>query len=148
MAIENSEKKIQLRVITPTETKVDQKVDMVVMRCNTGDMGVLPGHESYMCVLADGILRLLNRRSERRLAVFGGIAEIQDDVLTILTEEAHWPEDIDLDRAREAKEHLERKIQEKVDDLELLNDQVQLRRTFLKLDVHSFPVPGEFDEEV
>ena len=147
MAIEKSEKKIQLRVITPTQTKIDEEVDMVIMRCITGDMGVLPEHESYLCALTDGVLRLINRRRERRLAVFGGIAEISNDVLTVLTDEAHWPEEIDLDRVNEMREHLEQKVLEKADDQELLRDQAQLNRTLLKLDVAVFRSQSDFDDE-
>jgi len=142
-----AEKKIHLRVITPTQTKVDQTVDMVVMRATSGDLGVLPDHEPYLCALSDGVLRLLNGRRERRLAVFGGIAEIGGDAVTILTEEAHWPGDIDQDRAKETREHLERQIQEKTDNLEILRDQILLRRALVKLDVSSFRLDSELEDE-
>ena len=144
---DKSVKKVHLRVLTPTATKVDEAVDMVIMRCIGGDMGVLPGHETYVCVLDDGILRVLNRGRERRLAVFGGVAEVRDDVVTVLTEEAHWPGEIEKDRAEETREHLRRKIQEKTDDGELFRDQLLLRRTLLKIDLSDFPVDSEIDED-
>ena len=140
-------KVVHLRVLTPTATKVDEEVDMVIMRCINGDMGVLPGHETYMTVLDDGILRILNGRRERRLAVFGGVAEIRDDVVIVLTEEAHWPDEIDKDRAREARDHLQQRIQEKADDIELLRDQVLLRRALMKIEISDFPVDSEIDED-
>ena len=148
MAVENkSEKKVHLRILTPTATKVDEEVDTVIMRCLNGDMGVLPGHETYICILADGVLRMIDRRRERRIAVFGGVVEIKDDVVTVLTEEAHWPGDIDRDRAEEAKEHLQRRIQEKTDDQELLRDEVLLRRALMKIEVSGFTADNEPDEE-
>ena len=144
---EKSVKKVHLRILTPSATKVDEEVDMVIMRCTSGDMGVLPGHETYLCVLADGILRMLNRRRERRIAVFGGVVEVKDDVVTVLTEEAHWPGDIDRDRAQAAREELQRKIQEKTDDLELFHDELLLRRTLLKIELSDFPLDSEIDED-
>jgi F0F1-type ATP synthase epsilon subunit len=36
--------KFHLRVIIPTETKVDEQVEIVIMRTISGDMVVLPGH--------------------------------------------------------------------------------------------------------
>ena len=147
MAKSKSDLKLRLRVITPTETKVDEEVDMVVMRCIDGAMGILPRHEAHLCVLDVGALRVLNRRRERRLAVFGGIAEVQDNVVTILTDEAHWPGDIDRNRAEEAREHLARKIQERTDDMELLNDQILLRRALVKVEVGSFPLDSDTEED-
>jgi len=141
------EKQLRLRVITPTETKIDESVDMVILRCLDGDMGILPGHDTFLCVLADGILRIRTRRRERRLAVFGGIAEIQNDDLVILTDEAHWPGEIDRDRAEEAREHLQRMIQEQADDRDILKDQILLRRALVQIEVGSFPLDSEGDEE-
>jgi len=147
LAKNKTEKSFRLRVITPTETKVDEEVEMVIMRCIDGDMGVLSGHEPHICVLDIGVLRVQGGRRERRLAVFGGIAEVLDNVLTILTDEAHWPGDIDSDRAEEARDHLERKIQEQTDDRELLSDQILLRRTLVQIEVGSFPLDSEAEEE-
>ena len=108
---------------------------MVILRTTTGDMGVLPGHETYFCVLDYGALRMLDGSIEYKIAVFGGIAEIGEDILTIQTSEAQWPEDIDRARSEAIREHLERKIQEKTDDLELLNDQARLRRALVRIEV-------------
>jgi len=146
LAKNQSGKQLRLRVITPTETKIDKSVDMVIMRCIDGDMGVLPGHQAHITVLADGVLRVLNGGRERRLAIFGGIAEVWQDVITVLTEEAHWPGDINKDRAQEARAHLERTIQERTDDRELLQDQILLRRALVKIEVGSLPLDSEEDE--
>ena len=146
MAKNQSGKQLRLRVITPMETKIDQPVDMVIMRCIDGDMGVLPGHQAHITVLADGVLRVLNGRRERKLAVFGGIAEVWQDAVTVLTEEAHWPGDIDKNRAQEAREHLERTIRERIDDRELCQDQILLRRALVKIELGTLPLDSEEDE--
>ena len=146
MAKIQSNKQLRLRVLTPTETKIDQLVNMVIMRCIDGDMGVLPGHQAHMCVLDIGVLRVLNRGRERRLAVFGGIAEVRQDVVTVLTEEAHWPRDIDKARAEEARDHLQRVIREKESDRELCQDQILLRRALVQVEVSSLPLDSEEEE--
>ena len=84
-----------MRIVTPNEIKFDENVDMIIMRCTTGDMGILPGHEPHSAVLDHGEVRILDDGNERRLAVSGGIAEVRNNVLTILTSLAEWPEDID-----------------------------------------------------
>jgi len=133
-----SKKKIRLRIILPTETKVDEPVDMVIMRCTTGDMGVLPGHEPRSAMLRIGIVRILDGGGERHIAVYGGFAVIKDDVLTIIANEADWPQDVDLTRAQADREHAEQRLLEKTDDMEILNDQLRLRRALVQIEVSAY----------
>ena len=135
---ERVQKKIHLRVITPTETKVDEAVDMVILRAVSGDMGILPEHEAYLCALDDGALRILEGESERRIAVFGGLAEIQGEAVTILTEEAQNPGEIDLPQTEALRAELLQEIEAQIDDTARRAQQAQLRRITVKIDVASF----------
>jgi F-type H+-transporting ATPase subunit epsilon len=74
------------------------------------------------------------------MAVFGGIAQVRDNVLTILANDAQWPEDID--RATAEKEHdlAAQHIQESPGLLEIQKEQVKLRRTLVQIEVSSYPL--------
>ena len=130
-----TDKKIRLRILTPFLTKVDEDVDMVVMRCLTGDWGVLPGHSPYSAVLKYGVLRMKNEGSERMIAVYGGLASVKDDALTVLTSEADWPDEIDHARARADCEHAEQRLRERTDDIEMQYDRVRIRRALVQMEV-------------
>jgi len=130
-----ADKKLRLKVATPAGFAVDQDCDMVIMRCTDGDMGVLPGHESTSVILDYGIMRLFEDGVEHKIAVFGGIGEIDGDTLTILTHSAQWPEDIDRDLAQSDRENAELRLQEKRDDLDIRRDQVLLRRALVQIEV-------------
>ena len=99
---EAAEKKIELRVIAPTmETdkspyRFRKEVDMVIMRCSTGDMGILPGRVPVSSVLGTGVLRIFDEDSERHMAVLGGVAHVSDNVVTILSDCAQKPDELDL----------------------------------------------------
>ena len=142
-----SVKKVHLRVLTPKATKVDETVDMVIMRCTNGDMGVLPGHETHLCVLADGVLRMMQGRRERRVAVFGGVAEVRDDQVSILTEEAYWPHEIDSKQVEQERDDLQRKLQEEKDEAGDQNNQALLKRALIKIEVSEYSEAHEADEE-
>ena len=142
-----AEKKVRLRIVTPAKIKVDEEVDMAIMRCTTGDMGVLPGHEARSAALQYGSLRLFSGGAERKIAVYGGVAAIQNDVLTILTEDAEWPEDIDRARAEADREQAERRLQERVDDVEIGYDQVRLRRALVQIEVSSSTLDSKDEQE-
>ena len=130
--------KMRLQVITPWGTKVDETVEMVIFRSVTGEMGILPRHEAYLCALDDAPLRILNDGSERRMAVLGGICKVGDSVVTVLTDEAHWPEEIDKERMESLEEQIKEKLQEETDEQEKKTHRAQLRRVQAKLDVSGF----------
>jgi len=132
--------KMSLRIATPECVKYDDDADMVIMRCVTGDMGILPNHEQCSAILDIGVLRILNGDEERRIAVFGGIAQVRENAVTVLANDAQWPEDIDVSLVEAEHEKIQRRIQESVDSIQIQKDQVLLRRTFLQLEVSSYPI--------
>ena len=111
---------------------------MVIMRCITGDMGILANHEATSAILDFGVLRILNDNSERRMAVFGGITQVRDNTVTIIANDAQWPEEIDIASVKAERDRLEHREQEELDDLELKRDQVQLRKSLLQIEVSEF----------
>ena len=141
-----TDKKIRLRIITPFLTKVDEDVNMVVLRCLTGDWGVLPGHAPYSAVLKYGALRMMDGDGERMIAVYGGIAAIKDNVLTVLTSEADWPDEIDLAAARTDYEQAEQRLRERTDDIEMQYDRVRIRRALVQIEISTYSISKQDDE--
>jgi len=139
--------RLRLRVITPESVKYDEGVDMVIMRSTTGDMGILPRHEPCSVILDFGVLRILNDRAERRMAVFGGIAQVRDNVVTILANGAQWPEDIDRAHAEAELEQAERGLRESVGDTKIQRDQVAMRRTLVQIEVSAYPLISKVGRE-
>jgi len=139
--------KLRLRVATPENIKFDGDADMVVLRCITGDMGILPNHEAYSAILDYGVLRILLEGYERRMAVFGGLAQIHDNVVTVLANDAQWPEDIDIALVEAEREQATRNLQESVDALSIQRDQVAVRRTLVQIEVSTYPLINRAERE-
>ena len=133
-------KQLHLRVITPNSLKVDESADMVIMRCTTGDMGILPEHEQRSVALDYGVLRMFMGKSEKWMAVFGGVAEIKNNAVTILANAAEWPEDIDVAQAKLDQENFERRMRDASDIVEIRKEQAQLRRALVRIEVSTFPL--------
>jgi len=140
-------KRLHLRIVTPEEEKLDEKCGMVIMRCITGDMGILPGHEPCMAILDYGVLRILYDVGERRVAIFGGIAQIRDDTVTILANEAQWAEEIDRFLAEADMEEALKRLREAKDDTDLSMQQVALRRAFVQVEVSTYPILSHVKHE-
>lgn len=77
---------LQLQVITPSRVIVDEIVDEVVAPGVLGEFGILPGHVPFITLLAEGEIKYKRGSSEQKLSVEGGLAEIRDDKVTILTD--------------------------------------------------------------
>jgi len=140
-------RKLNLRITTPDNIKYDEEAEMVIMRCITGDMGILADHEATSAILDYGILRIFNDEEERRMAVFGGIAQIGGNKVSILANDAQWPEDIDMAFVKAERDRLERRSQESQDDLAIQRDQVIMRRTLVQMEVSTFPLVSRTGRE-
>jgi len=136
-----ADKKIELRVIAPTMAtdqqpyKFHKDVDMVIMRCVTGDFGVLPGRVPCSMVLDTGVLRVYDEGSESHVAILGGVAHVGDDVVTILSEAAMLPGDVNIEKVKSEQKETERLFNETSDLHEKQAYRTTLRRHQVLLDV-------------
>jgi F-type H+-transporting ATPase subunit epsilon len=102
--------RLQLELATPTRLLVSAEVDEVVIPGTEGSFGVLPGHAPLLALLGVGEVTYRLGREESHLAVSGGFAEVGPARVTILAEAAERPEDIDVGRARAARERAEARL--------------------------------------
>ncbi len=80
--------------------------NFLLARTTTGEIGVLPGHEPTLAQLEDsGVVRVDGvDGSSTTLAVHGGFLSITPDSVTVLAEYAELADEIDVGRARSARE--------------------------------------------
>lgn len=138
---EVAEKKIELRVIAPTMAtdkspyKLKKSVYMAIMRSVVGDIGILPGRVPVMTVLGDGVLRIFDEDFEMHMAILGGVAHAGDDIVTILSDAAFKPDEIDVGKVSDEISELRRRL----DETENLGEKQKLReeihRCQVQLDV-------------
>ncbi len=91
---------LQLRLVTPRQAVVDQRVFEVTAPGTVGEFGVLPDHASFLSSLESGRLSFRDARGVQSYAVREGFAEVSDNVMIILTEAAEAAAEIDPARAR------------------------------------------------
>jgi len=100
----------QLEIVTPEKRVVDTAAEEVQIPGKNGYLGVLPGHAPLITELAVGEVSFLSQAKEERLAVAWGFAEVLPDKVTILAETAERPGEIDVERARKAKQRAEERL--------------------------------------
>ena len=97
----------RLRIVTPERLLLDEEVEEVTAPGAAGEFGVLPDHITFLTVLAPG--RLIYRTGNQRhvIAIFGGYAEVVDNVMTVLADGAEPAPQIDLEAAKQALQQAE-----------------------------------------
>jgi F-type H+-transporting ATPase subunit epsilon len=97
----------KLEIVTPEKKVVETTAEEVQIPGKNGYLGILPGHAPLITELAVGEIIIRQNSTEQRLAVAWGFAEVLPDKVTILAESAERPSEIDVERARKAKERAE-----------------------------------------
>ena len=100
----------QLEIVTPEKKVVETAAEEVQIPGKNGYLGVLPGHAPLITELSVGEIIFHENSVEQRLAVAWGFAEVLPNKVTILAESAERPSEIDVARARKAKERAEQRL--------------------------------------
>ncbi|MGA2402818.1 MAG: F0F1 ATP synthase subunit epsilon [Syntrophobacteraceae bacterium] len=127
--------KILLDIVTPERKVLSEMVDIVMAPGELGEFGVLPGHIPFLCKLKVGELRFRVGGVLRHVAIMGGYAEVLNNQVTILATAAEEASEIDIIRAKAARERAERRIAETRDKLEFVRAQAALQRAMARLRV-------------
>jgi len=133
-------KKLEIFVITPDATESDKykfhgKADMVILRCLTGDMGILPGRDACSAILDEGALRIITEEGERKIAVLGGVFHFEKDKLTLITQKALLPGEIDTTATEIQAQEYETRLSTEAGISERNKLRRDLRRTKVLLNV-------------
>lgn len=129
------ERAFALKIITPERVFYDGEAIMVELRTTEGEIGVLKNHIPLTCVIAPGLLRIKETDTETKTAaLISGFVEILQDSVTILAEIAEWPEEIDLNRAEEARVRAERRLAEKADTTNMKRAELALQRSVARIE--------------
>ena len=120
-----------LKIITPERLFYEGQTNFVEFRTEEGDVGVLKGHEAMTYLLSPGVLKIHEEGGVKKAALHMGFAEILPDEVRILAQIAEWPEEIDKNRAEEARIRAERAIRE---DGSNLREELALRRAIARIE--------------
>jgi len=101
---------LQLDVITPERRLLSEEVDAVTVPGLGGELGILPGHTPLISQLQTGVLSYTRGGESRRLLVSGGFVEVNDDRVSVLTDLAELPGEIDAARARAERDDAEKRL--------------------------------------
>ncbi|MDX1969361.1 MAG: F0F1 ATP synthase subunit epsilon [Planctomycetaceae bacterium] len=125
--------KIQLEIVTPEKVAMREAVDEVVVPGRDGELGILPDHTPLISQLKTGVLTYRQGNDRKQLHVSGGFVEVLSDRVSVLSDVAERPEEIDLDRAQRAKERAEKRLSARADDIDFDRAELKLQRAMIRI---------------
>ena len=127
---------MHVEVVTPERKVVSRDCIMVSARAVDGDIGILPRHIPLVTVLAPGVVKIKGEGHVSTLAVSGGFLEVSPDSrVTILAETAELSNEIDVERARKARERAEERLKLRGNpEVDALRSEIALRKALIRLE--------------
>lgn len=131
-----ADKTLLLEVVTPDRQVVSTEVDIVVLPGVEGQFGVLVNHIPFLSALDIGEMYFRKGGQVDYIFVGGGFAEVTGDKVTVLVDSAERGKEIDIERARRAKERAEKRMAAgRIADVDWARAEAALRRSISRMKV-------------
>jgi F-type H+-transporting ATPase subunit epsilon len=129
--------KFQLEIVTPEGQRAAVEVDELLAPGHDGQLGILPQHTRYLAVLGVGEMAYRVGSEWQVLAMAQGLMEVEGDRVIILAQTAELAHQIDVARAKLAKERAEERLADPDADIDLERAQASLERSLVRLQAAS-----------
>lgn len=129
---------MRLDVVTPERVEFSRDVDSIMAPAYDGYIGILPGHIPLITRLNVGVLRIGIDGEYTNMAVSEGYMEVTPSKVVVLAEAAELPEEIDVERALEAKRRAEEILAKGVEHMSVIKAQIALQKAINRLKVAKY----------
>lgn len=129
------ERFFDLEIITPDRIFWKGQASMLELTTTEGQVGIYKRHIPMTMIIAPGIMTIHLESENKEAAVHAGFIEILPEKITVMAEVAEWPEEIDVNRAKEAEARAERRIQAHDPSINMSRAELALKRALVRLEL-------------
>jgi F-type H+-transporting ATPase subunit epsilon len=129
------EKYFDLEIISPERTFYKGQASFLELTTSEGDVGIYKNHIPMTNVIVPGIVTIHEADGIKEAAVHSGFMVILQDSVKVMAEVAEWPEEIDANRATEAKIRAERRLKDGGAGTDLVRAEAALKRSLTRLNL-------------
>ena len=129
---------LKFKIVTPEKVIYENEISQITIPTMSGEITILPNHIPLVSVLKAGELKFKDKDGEHNLAVSGGFLEVRgNNEIVILADHAERVEEIDLQKAEEAKQRAEEQMKniKNVQDVDYTRLQAVIDRELNKMRV-------------
>ncbi len=124
-----------LKIITPDRNFYEDTATMIEFNTTEGEIGIYQNHIPMTVIIAPGILTITRVNETKKAALHAGFAEILPEGVTILAEVIEWPDEIDAERARAAKDRAEERLRSKTPETDVARAETALHRAIARIEI-------------
>ena len=125
----------RLEIISPDRVFYQGDVAMVELTTSEGDVGIYKNHIPMTMIVVPGIVTITEEEGQKRAALHSGLIEVLPDKVTILAELAEWPDEIDLNRAEEARVRAQRRLETGDSSMNMIRANMALRKALVRIEL-------------
>lgn len=130
---------LHVEIVTPFGVSYSADVKSCNIPGALGQFQVLRNHAAMLSLVNIGPIKIEEKTGETKyLATSGGFCEIDKNEIRIIVESAELSTVINIDRAKDARERAEKRLEQKTGDMDLERAKSALARAFNRLKVASF----------
>lgn len=127
-------KKFLLEVISPERVFYTGDVEMVELTTTEGDIGVYADHIPLTTIVAPGVMTITEGGgSLKEAALLEGFMEITQKKVTVLAQSCEWPDEIDINRAKEARDRAERRLKANDESINVTRAELALKKSLVRI---------------
>ncbi len=124
-----------LQVVSMDGQDFEGEVQKILLRTIDGDVEILARHTDYCTAIGMGTARVtMEDGTVRKAACIGGMLSVLNGSVRVLPTTWEWSEDIDIERAKAAKEKAEERLRDQALDKEArVRAEAKLYRALVRL---------------
>ena len=125
--------KIHLKIITHEKIVFENDINELYVQTLEGRIGILKNHIPLVCALDVGVTKVVIDNDSQCIATMGGILQFAHNQATILTDIAELECDIDVARAKLAKERAQARLKAQEENLDIARAQIALTKAIARI---------------
>ncbi len=129
------EKMFALEIISPERVFYKGEANFLELTTSEGEIGIYKNHIPMTNVLMPGVVKIHEAAGLKTAAVMSGFVVILKDKVKIMAEVAEWPDEIDKNRAEEAKIRAERRLKDGGSGIDRNRAELALKRSIVRLNM-------------
>ncbi|SFR62891.1 ATP synthase F1 subunit epsilon [Anaeromicropila populeti] len=128
-------KYFMVKVISPDRIFYEGEADLLELKTTEGDIGILAGHIPLTTIVAPGVMKITKDGEAKEAALHEGFIEILGDKVIVLAESCEWPDEIDKNRANEARIRAERRLSGGNGEVNYSRAEMALKKSLIRIEL-------------
>ena len=129
--------KIHIKVIQPTQIRIDKKYDHIIVPGVDGDFGISFDHTPFITKIRTGVLQLFQNENCEEYAIHDGFVTVENNIVTIVCDTIEKKDEIDIARAKASRGRAEERLKSSKENINFRRAEASLKKALVRLELNS-----------